>query len=182
VQREARKVAFEYPDIHQRCPVCQGPFCAQWKGYYTRLLNDIGSRFLGYIAIRYGRCRREREIFSYLPDFLLPYRRLSKMSLVALIEGWKKHGRMRAAIDEVCNGVPEQFDIALSTAYSYFEYGARVLRLNGLDRKLNLFIGRLMEFLLRNDPAETGFWFSGNLAWQPPVRRRRKSSARRYRC
>jgi hypothetical protein len=116
-----RSMPFEgWPDIHDRCPVCAATGCATYRGYYRRLMVCHELEVApGPVAIRTGYCRSTRRRFSLLPDFLVPYRRLSRFSFAALFEARTRPGaRMLDAIDAVTEGLGEEFYLPLSTAYS----------------------------------------------------------------
>lgn len=73
----------------------------------------------GPVAVRTGYCRSRRRRFSLLPDFLIPYRRISRFALTALVEARLRPGaRMSDAIDGLTGDLGEEFYLPLSTAYS----------------------------------------------------------------
>lgn len=59
-----------FPLIRGACPICQAPDCAQWRGYYRRLLFCTEMEVLARIYVRVGRCRATRKAFSAGPTFL----------------------------------------------------------------------------------------------------------------
>jgi hypothetical protein len=109
-----------WPDIQQDCPVCGKAECATFRGYYQRFMYCPELEVLGLIVIRTGYCRRQRFRFSLLPDFLIPHRRISRFSLNCFREARLKHGAtIFTAIDDLVHGLNEEFDLPVSTAYSY---------------------------------------------------------------
>lgn len=114
-----------WPDVRASCPVCGAPACAVYRGYYERLAFCAELEFVGRLAVRTGFCKRRRARFSLLPDFLIPFRRLSRFSLDVLAGARKAGARATAAIDALNSDLGEEFYLPLSTAYSYFAFAAR---------------------------------------------------------
>jgi hypothetical protein len=109
-----------WPDLAQACPLCGAPGCATYRGYYTRLLFCPEMEFCGRIAVRTGFCRRESRRFALLPDFVIRYRRISRLSLARFHECYRgAGGRILPAIDEWTDGLGEEFYVPLSSAHGY---------------------------------------------------------------
>jgi hypothetical protein len=78
--------------------------------------------FFGRVVIRTAECRRRRKRYALLPDFLIRRHRISRLSQEALVRGWKAvSGDLKAAIDELIVGLPEEFYLPLSTSYTYLK-------------------------------------------------------------
>jgi hypothetical protein len=107
--------------------------CARWKGYYLRKLRCAVVEFDGNIAIHVGHCRTQKRDFSYCPSFIIPYRQISRLSLLEFILNWHPLGEVRKGIDWFMEGiasgaeeVSEAFELATSTAYNWI-YGLIIL-------------------------------------------------------
>ena len=114
-------MAFDgWPDIHSRCPVCEATGCAIYRGYYERFMVCHELEVApGRVAIRTGYCKKTGRRFSLLPDFLIPYRRMSRFSFIALREARARTGSsVLDAIDALTADLGEEFYLPLSTAYS----------------------------------------------------------------
>lgn len=80
----------------------------------------------GRVVVRTGYCKHRRERFALLPDFLIPRRRLSRLSLSRLKRAYDDpsarsmsvRSRIQRAIDETHEGLGDEFHLALSTAHS----------------------------------------------------------------
>lgn len=99
--------------------------------------------FDGEVAIHVGHCRNRKKDFSYCPSFLIPYRQISRMSLLAFIVEWHPLGKVQKGIDwflegleSGSEGVSEAFGLATSTAYDWIYGLVILLRLN--SDKLNV--------------------------------------------
>jgi hypothetical protein len=127
-----RAMQFSFPDIQHQCPLCRTGGCARWKGYYVRGMQDATLSFIGPLVIRYGRCRRFKSEFSFLPDFLLPRRRLAIPTLAlirsALVSSSSK--TVQAAIDSVVSPDAESDYIPVSTAHSTLQFLTWLLRIS----------------------------------------------------
>ncbi|CAN5580965.1 hypothetical protein BH10PLA2_BH10PLA2_28670 [soil metagenome] len=109
-----------WPILAGHCPCCGQAGCAIYRGYYTRFVFCPEMEFVGRLAIRTGFCRRLRRRFALLPDFLIPRRRISRLSYQALREAALLHQeRLLPAIDELIAGLGEEFYLPRSTAHSY---------------------------------------------------------------
>ncbi len=64
------RMEYVFPEIREACPVCSGVACAQWRGYYARLIFCTEMESLRRIFIRTGRCRATGRAFSAVPSFL----------------------------------------------------------------------------------------------------------------
>lgn len=114
-----RKMEYVFPNIHEQCPLCSASGCARWKGYYTRCMQDSTLSLLQKIVIRYGRCQRYRIEFSFLPDFLMPRRRLSIPTVSALSRAAKgTQTKLQSAIDTVISPWREDLYLPCSTVYN----------------------------------------------------------------
>lgn len=110
------------PKIKSECPLCHRSGCAKWKGYYKRQAHIAEVGFKALLTIRHGYCPYTKNSFSFLPDFLIPFKRLAKTSL-------------RSLIDQVHDGqsvisMAEEFGQSLSTTYNYLECFSKLLRMN----------------------------------------------------
>lgn len=114
-----------WPDLARECPCCGGPCSAIYKGYYKRLVFCPELEFTGQIAIRTAYCKKLKIRYALFPDFLIPRRRISKLSLTFLLESHKKHpNRPINAIDDLISGLDDEFYLPLSTAYVYLKLAA----------------------------------------------------------
>jgi hypothetical protein len=110
----------DWPNLAGLCPCCGGADCAIYRGYYTRFVFCPEMEFVGRLAIRTGFCRRLGRRFALLPDFLVPRRRISRLSHQALCEAALLHQeRLLLAIDELIAGLGDEFYLPRSTAHSY---------------------------------------------------------------
>jgi hypothetical protein len=128
---------YPFPDISERCLMCGMAGCARWKGYYLRRLRCAVVEFDGKVAIHVGRCRTQKRDFSYSPSFVIPYRQISRMSLLEFIFQWHPLGKVQEGIDWFLEGiesgserVSEAFKLATSTAYGWIYGLATLLRLH----------------------------------------------------
>lgn len=109
-----------WPELRQKCLLCGRPGCAIYRGYYTRYLFCPEMEFLGLITIRTAYCKRLDERFTLLPDFVIRYRRISRLSLLRFHECYRDScWQIMSAIDAFTEGLGEEFCIALSSAYAY---------------------------------------------------------------
>lgn len=122
---------FTFPDIAGGCPFCGVKNCGKWSGYYLRWFQDTELGVYEPIAIRYGRCSWKNKRFSFLPDFLIPYRRLSKFSLCELVEGMKKN-----TLSDIIETFEAKFEthahgaLSVSTASEYQSFFQIIQRVN----------------------------------------------------
>lgn len=78
--------------------------------------------FFGLVVVRTGFCKSQKMRFSLLPDFLIPYRRISLFSLNRFAEAKSRpQTRVTDVIDELTCSLGEEFYLPLSTAYSYLK-------------------------------------------------------------
>jgi hypothetical protein len=113
---------YPFPDLRACCLVCGASGCAVYRGYYTRLLFCPEMEFIGRIAIRTGYCKRTDSRFALLPDFLIYRRRISRISYLRLWEDSRSvSARLRDVIDELITGLPDEYWLPISTAYSYLK-------------------------------------------------------------
>ena len=122
-----RRMVFDFPDIRKNCPACTGVGCARWKGYYTRGMQDAGLSYFGAVVIRTGECRRFGIQFSMLPDFLLPYRKLTRPSVAALKEARRRTPKLQDAIDTLFPPWCERLYLPCSTAQDSLRAAKRLL-------------------------------------------------------
>lgn len=110
-----------WPHLILCCPRCGRGSCAIYRGYYTRLVFCPEMEFFGRLAIRTGYCKTEDERFALLPDFLIPRRRISRLSQEALTQAYLRFrsNRLTGAIDELVAGLGDEFYLPRSTAHSY---------------------------------------------------------------
>ena len=109
-----------WPNLTLRCPRCGGVDCAVYRGYYTRLVFCPEMEFFGRLVIRTGYCKTKKLRFALLPDFLIPRRRISRLSHEALTAAFLLHSeRLTNAIDELIAGLGDEFYLPRSTAHSY---------------------------------------------------------------
>lgn len=72
------------------------------------------------LVIRTAYCKAADERFSLLPDFLIPRRRISRLSHQAFTAAFQLHRqRLTDAIDELIAGLGDEFYLPRSTAHSY---------------------------------------------------------------
>lgn len=127
-KQKPRRLAFDFPDIHAQCPVCQQAQCSRWKGYYTRKVVCYDLNFFGKVVIHCGQCRRKRIDFSYFPSFLIPYFHLSKASLRELAALYQDASSVEEANAQLCEGF--EHEQPLSSAYFRLYHLFVVLSLN----------------------------------------------------
>jgi len=108
-----------WPNLAERCLCCGRAGCAIYKGYYTRFLSCPELRFFGRVVIRTAFCRSTGIRFSLFPDFLIRYRRISRLSLEVLHRSRARGSRLLEFISTWTERMPESFDLPLSTAYAY---------------------------------------------------------------
>lgn len=76
----------------------------------------------GEIVIRTAFCKRLKTRYALFPDFLIPGRRISRLSLESLQACRRSHPHcLRDAIDELLEGLDEEFYLPLSTSYVYIK-------------------------------------------------------------
>jgi hypothetical protein len=81
--------------------------------------------FFGRIVIRTGYCKRTDSRFALLPDFLIYRRRISRISYQRLQDEFQAaKARLRDVIDELIAGLPDEYWLPVSTAYSYLKLQA----------------------------------------------------------
>jgi len=107
-----------WPNLAERCLCCGRSKCAVYRGYYTRWVSCPELRFFGRLVIRTALCRRTGTRFTLFPDFLIRYRRLSRLSLEWLHQNRSRRKRLLELISEWTEQMPEDFDLPLSTAYA----------------------------------------------------------------
>lgn len=113
----------EWPRLSEGCPICSGVQCAIYKGYYIRLMYCPELEYVGPVVIRTGMCKSQRTCFSFLPDFLFRFKRISKFSFQSLHECYREQkGRLQSCIDILLEGLGEEFYLPLATAYVYLQY------------------------------------------------------------
>ncbi len=121
---------FPFPNLKTNCLVCSASCGARWKGYYVRQV--IYYDYIGLVAIHVGHCYKTKSDFSYLPDFLIPGRRLSRPMFECYLKTFHRTRNVKTSIDELVMSVPEasDFTVALSTAYNWIYQAVRALRIN----------------------------------------------------
>ena len=126
-----RAMDFEFPQIQKQCPLCGREGCARWKGYSKRSVLDVGLSFAGPLVIRYGRCRCLKTEFSFLPDFLIPRRRLAISTLAMVRTALNTSSRItiQAAIDSVLPPEEESIRIPVSTMHATLQYLAWIMKI-----------------------------------------------------
>lgn len=108
-----------WPDLRASCPICGGPGCAIYRGYYSRFLFCTELEFNGRLVIRTGLCKTKNIRFSLIPDFVLYRRRISRFSHDRLREARAARATLMAAIDDLVADLGEEFFLPLSTAHAY---------------------------------------------------------------
>ena len=147
-----KSMSFNFPEIRLDCPVCHGSSCARWKGYYIRIMQDATLAVLGPIVIRYGRCMRLKTEFSFLPDFLLPRRRLTIPTLSAMSDFLNvRSATLQQAVDVMISPWAEILYLPISTAHSSLEHLAWLKKSRNIATALKR---RLMRRLL--EPERSG--------------------------
>lgn len=113
-------MAFDgWPGIHLACPVCSRAGCAVYRGYYSRFLFCTELEFTGRIVHRTGFCKSTKTRFSFIPDFVLPRRRISRFTHNRLREAAVTAPTILATIDELTSDLGEEFFLPISTAQVY---------------------------------------------------------------
>lgn len=125
-----RTMEFEFPDIQKQCPLCARSGCARWKGYYRRHVQDVALSFAGLLAIRYGRCRSLKSEFSFLPDFLIPRRRITIPTLALVGNALCDSASMtiQSAIDQVLAPEEESVVLSVSTVHTSLQNMAWIVK------------------------------------------------------
>jgi hypothetical protein len=109
-----------WPKIHLQCPVCFRAGCAIYRGYYSRFLFCTELEVTGRIVHRTGFCKSTKTRFSFIPDFVLPRRRISRFTHDRLREARvATASTILAAIDELTSDLGEEFFLPISTAHIY---------------------------------------------------------------
>ena len=122
---------YPFPSLWQRCLLCGHCGCARWKGYFVRWFICGVIDFDGLIAIHVGHCRRLGCGFCYFPDFLIPGRRLSRLSHEKFIADFQRTKTIQESIDELVGGfVLSDFTMALSSAYNILYSTIRAVRIS----------------------------------------------------
>jgi len=115
----SKKMDFLLPDIQQACPACSRPFCAVWKGYYSRHFTCKILEYDGRIWVRKGLCKTKKIHFSMLPDFCIPYLRWSKFIFAELLSH-----RFKSFSNSL------EWDLSFSTLYWIGALLVKLLRVN----------------------------------------------------
>jgi hypothetical protein len=111
-----------WPNLVEKCLNCGRPNCAIYKGYYKRFLFCPELEFRGVVIIRTALCKNKKVRYALMPEFILPRRRISRLSLELLVEKRAKYpNRLIDAIDELLEGLEEEFYLPISTAYVYIK-------------------------------------------------------------
>lgn len=156
---------YPFETISACCPLCSRSGCAIWKGYYSRFLFCPEMEFIGKVAIRRALCRYTKRKFAMFPSFIIPYHRISSLSLRRLCENYLDSKNTRQTIDDLIEGLPDQFYVSMATLYSYLHLVLRALRVN--SKTLQLKPDHLMSLLeLQGLPREKMIrLFEEHLAW-----------------
>lgn len=128
---------YPFPNVSEKCLLCGLAGCARWKGYYLRRLRCAVIEFNGKVAIHVGHCRIQKLDFSYCPSFVIPYRQISRMSLLEFIFQWHPVGKVQKGIDWFMEGLESgseelsnAWELASSTAYNWIYGLVTLLRLH----------------------------------------------------
>jgi len=122
---------FPFPDIKKKCPVCKGPGCAIWKGYYKRNFFCMSLDISEKLAIHVGRCPTKKKDFSYLPDFLIPYQILSRSTLILFIGFWLKFTHLSKATEALTqDSLEPSYFPSLSTTWGWLKLALTFCRMN----------------------------------------------------
>lgn len=140
-KKESRSIQFNFPSI-VKCPVCGYGKCAKWKGYYWRKCIFPEIKFVGKLAIKTGHCRRRKTSFSFMPDFIIPYRQISICSLRGI---WRSCRHK----DSIIKGIIQYFqdhsvEIPIATVHANLKVILGLVRVNVLPKVLPL--RRLNDF------------------------------------
>ena len=112
----------KWPNLKNACMLCGAPECAIYRGYYSRFMFCAELEFVGKVVIRIAFCKTLQKKYVLFPDFLIPKRRISRLSLEALQALRLTHPyRLRDAIDELLHGLDDEFYLPLSTSYVYIK-------------------------------------------------------------
>ena len=161
-------MSFPFPNVSQRCLLCGEAGCARWKGYFVRqvLCGDVG--YAGPVAIHVGHCRQSKRDFSYVPDFLIPGRRLSRLSLKRFTENFAQTLSLKSSIDDLVGRVPlEDFTVALSTAYEWIYQTVRALRLNASALAIGVDQFTSVGAFVATQPGARRDVFFAKFGWHP---------------
>lgn len=122
---------FPFPDIKSSCPICSSPGCAIAKGYYQRRVFCPDTELNEMIAIHVGRCSTRGKDFSFLPEFLVPYRWISRRSLSSFFSIWLDLGGVEASAKKLTERLTsDEWYVTTATAWSWLKLILVFCRLN----------------------------------------------------
>ena len=145
-----------FPQIASYCPVCQLQGCAKWKAYYSRKVYLSEQDYEGDLAIRYGTCKRAKVDFSFLPDFLIPWRKVGRITMTTIVREWQEGRNTEIVISKAAGGSMSR--LPKSTIYEYLNVFVKILRLNGVLTNDLQPIRNAISFL-RNHSFSYWNWF-----------------------
>lgn len=159
---------YPFPNVGERCLLCEASRCARWKGYAVRRLICAENGHAGPVAIHVGHCRTHKKDFLYLPDFLIAGRRLSRPTFRIFTETFNTTGDIKASIDALIERLDvDDFAIALSSAYEWIYASIRALRLNA--GALAITISEETSVAVMRSVSSSGLrdLFKPHYAWHP---------------
>lgn len=161
------RMNYPFPNVRERCLLCNTQGCSRWKGYYVRQVICIWMGYAGPVAIHLAQCRSNGVDYTYWPGILVPYVYPSIPTLKLFYLTWIRENSIRAAIDEVVGRIEQDLAICFSTAYRWLSYVVRALILN--DRSLHIQAPESVTATeLRNyDVSEITPLFEGERLWSP---------------
>ena len=114
------------------CLLCGIKNCAKRNGYYSRYVFCTEMEFFDKVVIPRFLCKTKNKKFYVIPSFLIPYRTISKLTHQRLFEEYQNKKNIKMAIDEICEGLNDQFYFPLSTAYNCVYFVIREMRRDDL--------------------------------------------------
>ena len=158
---------FPFPNIKEKCLVCGTSCGARWKGYYVRqIVHDL---YIGPVAIHVGHCFRNKQDFSYVPDFIIPGRKLSRPSFLYFLKTYYRTKKIKTSIDSLLInlGDDKDFHIPISTAYDWVYQSVRSLRINAAQFAIAVPIKNAVFSFLIISPSVVESLFLIQSRWHP---------------
>lgn len=118
--RNTKGFEFPFPEINKSCPVCRRAGCAKWHGYYYRNLMCVVLLYFDKVAIRRVYCSSTNKTSALIPDFIIPYRLISKISIIALLTNWFKSKSISNTVEKLFTEMDDHFQVGLSVIYECF--------------------------------------------------------------
>lgn len=78
--------------------------------------------FYGQLAMRVYYCKSKKKYSSHTPDFIVPYKLLSKKFYIECTKDWIRGKKVKNIMDEFLSGLEDCFQLGISTLYSCFSF------------------------------------------------------------